>query len=131
MGAPGGRDLCARGPLHPHAAGRDRRIHHWHTRGVDRKILGRAGNVTGRDIDKIAELGLHTVKSQVVSVPAIAEAAVTLECRVVFRQLQDRNAPPAGFIDRFYPQDVPSTNCLGNREMHIAYYGEVVAAYRM
>lgn len=99
--------------------------------GFDRKILGRAGNVTGRDIDKIAELGLHTVKSQVVSVPAIAEAAVTLECRVVFRQLQDCNALPAGFIDRFYPQDVPSTNCLGNREMHIAYYGEVVAAYRM
>jgi flavin reductase (DIM6/NTAB) family NADH-FMN oxidoreductase RutF len=131
VGASGVRDLCARGSLHPHVAGRDRRIHHWHTRGVDRKILGRAGNVTGRDIDKIAELGLHTVKSQVVSVPAIAEAAVTLECRVVFRQLQDRNALPADFIDRFYPQDVPSTNCLGNRDMHIAYYGEVVAAYRM
>lgn len=99
--------------------------------GFDRKVLGRAGSVTGRDVDKISELGLHTVKSQVVSVPAIAEAAVTLECRVVYRQPQDRNALPADFIDRFYPQDVPSTNCLGNRDVHIAYYGEVVAAYTM
>lgn len=99
--------------------------------GFDRKALGRAGSVTGRDVDKISELGLHTVKSQVVSVPAIAEAAVTLECRVVYRQPQDRNALPADFIDRFYPQDVPSTNCLGNRDVHIAYYGEVVAAYTM
>ena len=99
--------------------------------GFDRKILGRAGSVTGRDIDKIAELGLHTVKSQVVSVPAIAEAAMTLECRVVYRQPQDRSALPAGLLDRFYPQDVPSTNCDANRDMHIAYYGEVVAAYTM
>ena len=99
--------------------------------GFDRKVLGRAGSVTGRDVDKISELGLHTVKSQVVSVPAIAEAAVILECRVVYRQPQDRNALPADFIDRFYPQDVPSTNCLGNRDVHIAYYGEVVAAYTM
>jgi flavin reductase (DIM6/NTAB) family NADH-FMN oxidoreductase RutF len=99
--------------------------------GFGRKVLGRAGSVTGRDVDKISELGLHTVKSQVVSVPAIAEAAVTLECRVVYRQPQDRNALPADFIDRFYPQDVPSTNCLGNRDVHIAYYGEVVAAYTM
>ncbi len=99
--------------------------------GFDRKVLGRAGSVTGRDVDKISELGLHTVKSQVVSVPAIAEAAVTLECCVVYRQPQDRNALPADFIDRFYPQDVPSTNCLGNRDVHIAYYGEVVAAYTM
>ena len=99
--------------------------------GFDRKVLGRAGSVTGRDVDKISELGLHTVKSQVVSVPAIAEAAVTLECRVVYRQPQDRNALPADFIDRFYPQDVPSTNYLGNRDVHIAYYGEVVAAYTM
>jgi flavin reductase (DIM6/NTAB) family NADH-FMN oxidoreductase RutF len=99
--------------------------------GFDRKVLGRAGSVTGRDVDKISELGLHTVKSQVVSVPAIAEAAVTLECRVVYRQPQDRSALPADFIDCFYPQDVPSTNCLGNRDVHIAYYGEVVAAYTM
>ena len=99
--------------------------------GFDRRILALAGSISGRDVDKISELGLHTVKSQVVSVPAIAEAAVTLECRVVYRQPQDRNALPADFIDRFYPQDVSSTNCLGNRDVHIAYYGEVVAAYTM
>lgn len=71
------------------------------------------------------------MKSQVVSVPAIAEVTITLECRVVYRQLQDRSALPAGILDRFYPQDVPGTNCDANRDMHIAYYGEVVAAYTM
>ena len=88
-------------------------------------------SITGRDIDKIAELGLHTVEPQVVSVPAIAETALTLECRVVHRQLQDRSALPTDILARFYPQDVPSTNCDSNRDMHIAYYGEVVAAYTM
>ncbi len=99
--------------------------------GFDRRILARAGSITGRDIDKVAELGLHTVEPQVVSVPAIAETALTLECRVVHRQLQDRSALPTDILARFYPQDVPSTNCDSNRDMHIAYYGEVVAAYTM
>lgn len=99
--------------------------------GFDRRILAHAGSITGRDIDKIAELGLHTVEPQVVSVPAIAETALTLECRVVHRQLQDRSALPTDILARFYPEDVPSTNCDSNRDMHIAYYGEVVAAYTM
>ena len=29
---------------------------------------------------------------------------------------------------RFYP-DLPSTNCGGNRDYHIAFCGEIVAAY--
>ncbi len=99
--------------------------------GFDRKILARAGSISGRDVDKIAELGLHTVESQVVSVPAIVETAITLECRVARRQLQDRNALPADILGRFYPQDVPSTYCDSNCDMHVAYYGEVVAAYTM
>ncbi len=99
--------------------------------GFGRTILGRAGSVSGRDADKIRELGLHAVALQIVSVPAISEASITLECCVAHRQLQDRDALPAGLLKRFHPEDLYGTDFGSNRDMHIAYYGEIVAAYEM
>ena len=53
-----------------------------------RKILGVAGSTSGRTADKIAELGLTLVEPEVVSVPAIKELPLTLECRTIYRQDQ-------------------------------------------
>ncbi len=96
--------------------------------GCDPQIMKVCGALSGRDIDKVKEAGLTLVDSENVSVPGIRELPLTLECKVVFRQKQE-----IALIDeRFhsmYPQDVPSTNPMGNKDAHIAYYGEIVGAY--
>lgn len=94
----------------------------------DKKILGYCGTRSGRDISKIQALGLHTVPSDCVEAPGIQELPLTLECRVVHRQLQDRNALVEDKLV-FYPQDVPSTRPDRNRDFHVAYSGEILKAY--
>ena len=96
--------------------------------GSDLSLIGKCGSVSGRDTDKIAANNLTLVDGDLVSVPAIKEYPLTLECRIVYKQLQDKNAISEADKARFYP-DLPSTNCACNRDYHIAYCGEIVAAY--
>ena len=55
----------------------------------DPKILGVCGSKSGRDMDKAKELGLTLVDPEVISVPAVKELPLTLECRVVCVEKQD------------------------------------------
>lgn len=96
---------------------------------LDRGILGFAGSRSGRDADKIAELGLTLEDPVTVSVPAIAELPLTLECKVIYRQPQEPMLLDDRFRRTFYPEGVPSTECGVNEDRHVAYYGEIVAAY--
>jgi len=96
--------------------------------GSDLSLIGKCGTVSGRDVDKIAVHNLTLVEGEKVGVPALKEYPLTLECRVVYRQLQDKSAVSEEDKAKFYP-DLPGTNPLGNRDYHIAYYGEIVAAY--
>lgn len=96
---------------------------------VDRKILGVCGTKSGRDTDKIEELGLTLETPNVVSVPGVKELPLTLECRVVYVQEQDRSAISEEMQKKFYPQDVDSSFSGSNRDFHTAYYGEIVSAY--
>lgn len=92
---------------------------------VDSKILAYCGKKSGRDTDKISDLGLTLVNSDVIQVPGIAQLPLTLECKVIYKQEQDLSRMPQSVIDRFYPvidQD-------GFQDYHIAYYGEIVNAY--
>ena len=75
-------------------------------------------------MDKIKELGLHLVESDVVSVPGIEELPLTLECKVIYKQKQDLSAIPADIIKTYYPADD-----TGFQDYHYAYYGEIVNAY--
>lgn len=88
-------------------------------------ILGYCGTKSGRDTDKIKDMGLTLVDSDAVSVPGIKELPLTLECKVIYKQKQDLCAIPAALMERFYPvvgeQDF--------RDYHIAYYGEILNAY--
>lgn len=94
----------------------------------DKKIIGFCGTQSGRNVDKIKEMGLTLVESDCIEAPAIKEFPLTLECRVVYKQLQDKNAlDPEKQI--FYPQDVDSSYHDRNRDYHVAYYGEIVKAY--
>lgn len=95
----------------------------------DHKILGYCGSRTGRNLDKAKELGLTLVDGEKVEAPAIAELPLTLECKVLYKQLQDKNAIPKDIQTSMYPEDVDSSNPMANRDYHVAYYGEIVAAY--
>lgn len=90
---------------------------------VDGSILGFCGTKSGRDMDKIRELGLHLEEPLNISVPGIRELPLTLECKVIYRNPQPVDRLPQEIVDRYYPE----TN--GKRDAHIAYYGQIVAAY--
>ena len=88
----------------------------------DPKIIAVCGRESGRDKDKLSAAGLTPVPGEKVSVPALREFPLTLECRVIYRQAQDFALLRGG--DRFYPADAG-----GKRDLHVTYYGEIVAAY--
>lgn len=94
-------------------------------RGADvKEIMRVCGTKSGRDMNKIQELGLTLEEPDVISVPGIKELPITLECRVVYKQDQDLS-----FLDedkrlRYY---APGT--ANDGDYHTAYYGEVLAAY--
>jgi flavin reductase (DIM6/NTAB) family NADH-FMN oxidoreductase RutF len=83
------------------------------------KVIAYCGKKSGRDTDKIADMKLTTVDGRVVDVPAIKELPLTLECKVIYKQMQDENAIPAAILNKMYPE----------RDMHTMFYGEVVSAY--
>ena len=91
---------------------------------VDKKILGVCGRKSGRDVDKCKELGLTLVPGETVSVPAIAQLPLTLECKVIYQQDQDLSALKSIYREHSYPAGTVEEN-----NFHTAYYGEITAAY--
>ena len=89
----------------------------------DRSIFELCGSKSGRDMDKIAAAGLTPVEGSTVSVPAIAEFPMTLECRVLYRQEQDVDKIPGAIRDAYYP------DAGSGPDGHIAYIGEIVDSY--
>ena len=55
----------------------------------NKNILGFCGTKSGRDVNKIEALGLHLEEGETVSVPAIRELPLTLECKVIYKQEQE------------------------------------------
>lgn len=95
---------------------------------LDRKILGVCGSKSGRNMDKVEELNLHLEQPEKISVPGIKELPLTLECKVIYTQVQDIKNIPQSVQDQFYPIIVQN-NSSSNQDVHIAYYGEIVNAY--
>ncbi len=95
----------------------------------DKNIIKYCGEKSGNDTDKIKDLNLDLCESEVVKVPGIKQLPLTLECRVIYKKLQDSSLISQENKDRFYPQDVSSNFYGSNQDYHIAYYGEVVNAY--
>lgn len=89
--------------------------------GSDLSLIGKCGTVSGRDLDKIAANNLTLADGEAVAVPAIKEYPLTLECRVTYKQLQDDGAIAPEDMAKFYKPGYGGT--------HIAYFGEIVAAY--
>jgi flavin reductase (DIM6/NTAB) family NADH-FMN oxidoreductase RutF len=95
----------------------------------NKKILGICGTETGHSVDKIQKLNLTLEESDAVSVPAIKELPLTLECKIVYKQKQDEHAIFEEYRKACYPQDVDGSFHGANRDYHTAYYGEIVKAY--
>lgn len=91
----------------------------------DKKITAVCGSKSGRDMDKIADLGLTLEEPEEVGAPGIRELPLTLECRVVFKQEQDLNNLDAADMKRWYPD----AEYNGGPNKHTAFYAEIVAAY--
>lgn len=85
----------------------------------DPKILGYCGSRSGRDCDKTKDLQLTLEEPNKIQVPGIKELPLTLECKVIYRQLEDMRLLPSDIQDRFYSEGDP----------HIAYYGQILDAY--
>lgn len=95
----------------------------------DKEILGVCGTKSGRTTDKISELNLTLESPSVISVPGIKELPLTLECRVIYKNSQDKQAITEENRLKHYPQDVDSSFSGSNKDYHTAYYGEIVSAY--
>ncbi len=90
---------------------------------VDPKILGFCGTKSGREHDKITEMGLHLEQPLEIGVPGIRELPLTLECKVIYRNEQPVAHIQPDILERYYPETA------GVRDHHIAYYGQIVGAY--
>ena len=88
--------------------------------GFDKTSFTVCGTKSGRDMDKLAEAGLTPVPPEVISVPGLKECPLTLECRVIYREEQTAARLPEALRRRFYSIETDD---------HIAYFGEIVAAY--
>lgn len=97
--------------------------------GADPAVTRVCGSNHGDAIDKIAEASLTPVEPNVVSVPGFAEYPLTLECKIVYARLQDKEKYPADILESLYPQDVDGSATGANRDAHITVYGEIVDAY--
>ena len=89
---------------------------------VDKKILSFCGTKSGRDVDKFKELGLTMEEPLHISVPGIKELPLTLECKVLYKQKQERAEIPEGIRQRYYAGGDADN-------YHTEYYGEIVGAY--
>ena len=96
---------------------------------MDPKIFSVCGMKSGRNIDKVKEAEMTLVEPEVVSVPAIKELPITLECKVLYKKTQELKDLPEEIVNRNYPKDIDGYAVGSNRDPHTAYYGEIVAAY--
>ncbi len=93
-----------------------------------RKIIKIAGTTSGRDTDKIKEAGITLKTPRTTSVPGIQELPLTLECKVLYTQMQDYKLGDES-LAKFYPQDVPSSATGANKDNHLMVIGEIVDTY--
>ena len=90
----------------------------------DKQIVSVCGTKSGRDLDKIAELGLTLEDGETVSVPGIKEMPLTLECKVIYKQDQDKTAIDPECDARYYAKGTPNED-----DYHTVYYGQITKAY--
>ena len=95
--------------------------------GIDAKINKVCGSMSGNDVDKEKEANLTLVGGQKVSVPAIKEYPLTLECKIIQKQLMDLST-----LNEEFQKHYPNEESLKNgkkKDIHVAYTAQIVGAY--
>lgn len=87
------------------------------------------GSQSGFRIDKVKEAGLELEDAEIINTPGIKQYPLTIECKILYTQDQDLSRIPENIRAVSYPQDVPGTNPMANKDFHTMYVGEIVAAY--
>ena len=86
---------------------------------VDKKVIAYCGTKSGKDTDKIKDMGLTVEEPEVISVPGFKEFPLTIECKVIYKQDQPKELLTEEIQNQFYK----------NGDYHTLYIGEIVAAY--
>ncbi len=87
--------------------------------GDYRAALNLLGTKSGRDGNKIAEVGLTPIPSSCVAAPGFAEAELILECRKIYWD----DMEPSHFLDPRIEDNYPQ------KDYHRIYYGQILAIY--
>lgn len=96
---------------------------------ADKNTIAVCGSKSGRELDKLAACGLHPIPGERVSVPAIQEFPVTVECRIIYRQQEDISLLPEEIRSRFYPHNRDNAPSDNSKDPHVTYYGQILSAY--
>ena len=97
--------------------------------GIDPLINQVCGSESGYNVDKVKAAGLILEKPEVIQTPGVVQYPLTLECKVIYAHDQDISKLPEKIRKSSYPEDVPGTFPLANRDFHTEYIGEIVSAY--
>lgn len=97
--------------------------------GIIPEITKICGSQSGFNIDKEKEAGLILEIPETISTPGIRQYPLTIECKILYAQDQELAAIPEEIRKKSYPQDVPGTNPMANRDPHTMYVGQIVDAY--
>ena len=97
--------------------------------GIIPSISKICGSQSGHNIDKVKEAGLTLEDPEKNSTPGVREYPLTIECKILYAQDQDLQKIPEDIRERMYPQDVPGTNPMANRDCHTMYVGQILDAY--
>lgn len=90
----------------------------------DKHLISVCGTKSGRDLDKIADLGLTLEDGETVDVPGIRQMPLTLECKVIYKQDQDKHAIDPACDARYYAKGTANQD-----DYHTVYYGQITKAY--
>ena len=97
--------------------------------GVIPEIAKVCGSQSGFNIDKVKEAGLTLEEAETIHTPGVREYPLTIECKILYAQEQDLALIPKEIREKAYPQDVPGTWPMANRDPHTMYVGQIVDAY--
>ena len=87
------------------------------------------GSQSGFKIDKVIEASLTLENPEKNNTPGVKEYPLTIECKILYAQDQDLKKIPEDILKRMYPQDVPGTNPMANRDCHTMYVGQILDTY--
>ncbi len=99
------------------------------TADTDHNIFRFCGTKSGREVDKMAALGLHEEAPEVIGTPGIQEVPLTLECSILYRQKQRIEALDPAITAKYYPHEPLDSDRAPGADVHTAYYGQIVSAY--